>query len=75
MSLYNIILVYVILWWITFFVLLPIGVQTDANPQAGNARGAPRQAQILQKLVAATLISIPLFFLVKWGIAVNLFGI
>lgn len=63
------------IWWIVLFILLPIGVHVDPNCQVGHASSAPRQAKIPEKLIATTLLSIPIFFLVKWGIDSNIFGL
>lgn len=46
--------VYVVLWWITLFAVLPWGIKTD--PETGQI-GAPAAPQLLRKFVATTLIS------------------
>ncbi len=63
------------IWWVVLFLVLPVGVKMDKNPQTGNASSAPRNANIPQKLMATTLLSIPVFFLTKWAIEVNIAGI
>lgn len=75
MNIYSMILVYSMIWWIVLFIVLPIGVQVDQDQQVGLASSAPRHAKIREKLIATTLVSLPVFFLVKWAIESNLFGL
>ena len=55
-------LVYVIVWWLTLFAVLPLGVQpdTEGDPAAGGWRGAPKAPGIGRKVLitfgVATLI-------------------
>jgi predicted secreted protein len=60
------IVVFSILWWIVLFMVLPIGVQTDPNPQKGCDTSAPLKAMIGRKLTATTGISIILWYIVKY---------
>jgi predicted secreted protein len=51
------IVVYVLVWWITLFVVLPLWV-TPAEPgDPGHAAGAPRQPRLLLKMAITTLVS------------------
>lgn len=64
-------LTFVMLWWLVFFMSLPIGVQKEENPQAGTAISAPKNPNILKKAAATTLITAILtfsfFFLLQHG--------
>lgn len=53
------IVVYVLLWWMVFFMALPVGVQTpDASEvEKGHSTGAPRQTYLGRKVLAATVIA------------------
>ena len=55
------IVVYIILWWLVLFMVLPVGVRTahDLNQEVepGHAPSAPMQPRILWKFVATTLIA------------------
>ena len=60
-------LVYVILWWLALFCVLPIGVRTIEEPdQPGYGTGAPSNPRILYKLMLATLVSAVLFGITYW---------
>lgn len=53
------IVVYLLLWWLIFFMALPIGVRTpDAEDvQAGHASSAPMRPLLVRKALATTLIA------------------
>lgn len=61
------IVVYILLWWLVFFMALPIGVQVPDVPGDGHASSAPARPLILKKVIAATLIALILWF-VAWGL-------
>ena len=55
---------YLILWWLSLFVVLPIGVRGQAEENAvdeGTEPGAPVTSMILKKSVWATLLASVLF--------------
>ena len=64
-------IIYIIIWWIVFFALLPIDVNREKK---GNIRGidagAPENPKIIKKFVYSTLITsiifIIIFLLVKY---------
>ena len=51
------IVVYVLVWWITLFAVLPLWV-TPAEPgEEGFAAGAPRRALMLRKLLLTSAVA------------------
>ena len=63
------IVVYVLLWWITLFDVLPLWV-TPAEPgDHGHAAGAPQQPRLLLKMaittVVAALIWLAIYLVIK----------
>lgn len=75
MNLYTMFMVYALIWWIVLFMLLPVGVKVEHVPENGHASSAPVQSHIGKKLIWTTLLSFPIFFLVKWAIDNNIMGI
>ena len=53
------IVVYLLIWWVALFAVLPIGTRPDpeGDPAAGGWRGAPMQPQLGRKLVWTTIVS------------------
>ena len=61
--------VYFIIWWLTLFLVLPIGVRSqteDGKVAAGTDPGAPVRSRILLKLFANTILAGIVFGLVWW---------
>jgi len=58
------IVVYVLIWWLTLFTVLPWKVQPQQTPEKGHAAGAPERPMIVGKLIVTTLISAGLFAIV-----------
>ena len=58
MSLTGGIIVFVLGWWISFFAVLPIGVQgqwEDNSTIPGTEEGAPKNPMLVKKIVWATI--------------------
>jgi len=51
------IVVYILVWWVTLFAILPLWI-TPADPEeAGFAAGAPRRPLMLRKVAVTTLVA------------------
>lgn len=59
--------VYVILWWLVLFTVLPWGNRTSERPERGHEAGAPSNPRLLLKFAVTTGVAAVLF-LVVWGI-------
>lgn len=55
------IVVYIILWWLVLFMVLPFGVQRDEAPEEGHDPGAPKRPGIARKMLITTAIATMLF--------------
>ena len=51
------VMVYVVLWWLIWFTLLPVGVRTPDKVEKGHADSAPTNPHLWIKAGVATLIS------------------
>ena len=65
-------LVYMIIWWVVVFTILPIGIRKEDRLEKGHAEGAPKNPLILKKFVITSLIAFVLwlivFYIIKEGI-------
>jgi predicted secreted protein len=72
MFLVTILAIYLIIWWVVLFGVLPIGVNQTTHPQPGHDAGAPQHPYLARKLVLTTLISAAILFIlylaVKYGV-------
>jgi predicted secreted protein len=52
------IVLFVLIWWVVLFAVLPIGTRpvAEADPASG-WRGAPAHPYLLRKLIATTLLA------------------
>ena len=71
MSLTGSLIIYVLIWWIVFFALLPIDVNREKKQNIiGIDAGAPENPKIIKKFIYSTLITsiifIIIFLLVKY---------
>ena len=59
MNWFSGVVVYLLIWWVTLFAVLPIGTQPDpeGDPATGGWRGTPRQPRMLRKVVITTLVA------------------
>ena len=73
------IVVYVIIWWLVFFMSLPIGVRPPHEmgevAEPGHDAGAPVRPYLLIKVAASTLIAAALWGVAYWMITANIISI
>ena len=56
---------FIVIWWIFFFISLPINVSVPANQKEGHATSAPKKTYIGYKFMITTaLSSIVMIFLI-----------
>ena len=56
----EIIVIFVVIWWLVLFMVLPFGVQKDDEIVGGNDPGAPKNPMLKKKIILTSVIS---FFL------------
>ena len=70
------IIVYVLIWWIIFFSVLPVGIQSNKEKFRekieGIDQGAPKNPKIAKKFLVTTIITslifIVIYYLVKFDL-------
>jgi predicted secreted protein len=58
------IIVFIIIWWVVLFGVLPLGVRVPDNPGQGHASSAPERPQLLRKALITTAITIVIWLAV-----------
>ena len=51
------IMVYLVIWWILLFMVLPLGVKRVENPGRGQEPGAPERPELLRKAIITTIVA------------------
>lgn len=65
--------IYLVIWWIVIFMVLPWGVQTvgEEDIAKGHAPSAPKRPYLVRKLLATTVLAAVvwaiIFAIVEWG--------
>lgn len=59
---------YVVIWWLTIFIVLPWGVRPidSADVAKGQSSGAPEKPRLVGKLVANTVLAGVVWGIVYW---------
>ncbi len=72
MSITGSIVIFVIIWWIVFFSLLPIDVNRNKKTQIeGEDPGSPENPKILKKFIYTTIISTMVFLIIYYLVQYN----
>ena len=67
--------IYLIIWWVVLFAMLPIGVRTQAEEGEvvpGTTESAPHRPQLLAKIAATTVVASVVFVVVYLVVAHHL---
>ena len=68
MALFTHILIFILVWWILFFILLPINIKVPQKVESGHAKSAPNKPYLILKFIVTSILSvIILFFLILFG--------
>jgi predicted secreted protein len=58
MNISALIVVFVMVWWVVLFMVLPWGIWREQVPLQGNDPGAPAKSNMKLKLIVTTLIAV-----------------
>ncbi len=53
----DFLVIYLILWWLVFFVMLPFGVERDHDVRFGNDPGAPKRSLVKKKAIISSFVT------------------
>ena len=73
------IIVYVMIWWVIFFSVLPVGIRSNKevfkDKIGGNDPGAPKNPKIGKKFLITTLITTILFLVIYYLVKIDLLNL
>ena len=79
MGLTGSIIVYVLIWWIIFFSVLPIGIKSNKEvfeeKIEGIDPGAPKNPKIAKKFLITTLITTMIFAIIYYLVRIDLLNL
>jgi predicted secreted protein len=72
-------IVFICIWWIVFFSVLPVGIKSEKlkfkESLHGNDPGAPKNPNIIKKFLITTLITSIIFFGIYYAVSNNYFNL
>ena len=68
MDLFGGIVVFVVVWWLVLFMVLPFGAAPPEEVERGMATSAPARPRMLVQVAITTGITLALTLLSGWGI-------
>ena len=54
----DFLVIYLILWWLVFFVILPFGIERDQDVTFGNDPGAPKKSLVKKKAIISSFVTL-----------------
>jgi predicted secreted protein len=67
-DLFGGIVVFVVVWWLVLFMVLPFGAAPPEEVERGMATSAPERPRMLVKVAITTVIALALTLLIGWVI-------
>tara|TARA_B100002052_G_C15737251_1_gene531464 strand:+ start:531 stop:764 length:234 start_codon:yes stop_codon:yes gene_type:complete len=68
MAVFTNVLIFILIWWILFFIFLPLKIKVPQKTESGHAKSAPNKPYLLIKFVLTSILSgMILFFLILFG--------
>jgi predicted secreted protein len=58
MALFECFVIYIVIWWVLFFIALPLGVKRSKNLLPGHDSGAPEKTYLWKKFITGKLFII-----------------
>ena len=79
MSITGSIIVYVMIWWVVFFSVLPVGIQSKKEifkeRVEGFDPGAPKNPKIAKKFLITTIITSIIFIMLYYAVKLGLLNL
>ena len=79
MGLTGSIIIYVMIWWIVFFSVLPVGIQSNKETFKDNIEGidpgAPKNPKIAKKFLITTIITSILFIMIYYFVKIGVLNL
>ena len=66
MVLFEYFIIYIVIWWILFFISLPLGVKRSENLLPGQDTGAPEKTYLWKKFIIVSLLSLIFTYIVAF---------
>jgi predicted secreted protein len=58
MALFECFVIYIVIWWVLFFIALPIGIKRSKSTLPGHDSGAPEKTYLWKKFIIVSVITL-----------------
>lgn len=69
------VVVFIVIWWLVFFLSLPIGIDRHREVGDGGDPGAPANPRLWLKAKITTVVTAVVFAIVFWAVKAELFDL
>jgi len=75
MGIFSGIVLFIIIWWMVLFTVLPWGIRRSESPEEGHEPGAPSNPRIRLKFAVTSAIAAALWGGAYWAIEAGVFSV
>ena len=75
MSYFEWFVIYIVIWWVLFFIFLPIGIRKSNTKVLGQDSGAPEKPYLWKKFIVVSILALLLTLIIVYVINNNLISI
>ena len=75
MSYFEWFVIYIVIWWVLFFIFLPIGSRKSNTKVLGQDSGAPEKTYLWKKFIVVSILALLLTLIIVYVINNNLISI
>ena len=58
MALFEYFVIYIVIWWVLFFIALPLGVKRAKSLMPGHDSGAPEKTYLWKKFIIVSIVTL-----------------
>ena len=71
MTIFNSIVLYLVIWWLSLFIFLPLGISKQKNIKLGNDPGAPENPMLEKKIIYTSIFSLIIWLIIYTIISIS----
>ena len=64
MTFFNSVVLYLVIWWLSLFIFLPLGITKQKKIKIGIDPGAPQNPMLKKKIVFTSIFSLIIWFVI-----------
>ena len=64
MTFFNSVVLYLVIWWLSLFIFLLLGITKQKKIKIGNDPGAPQNPMLKKKIVFTSIFSLIIWFVI-----------